>query len=285
MPSFTESAIKRLTGLDPFPLPPIVRTAYPVVFMHGFGLLAGMRRGGHLYPAAAHLRMHGVVAYAPNVAPYNTVSFRAEMWMDRLRHVLTETGSSRVNIIAHSMGGLDARYLISARHMHSEIASLTTISSPHRGTHIAEFILNQPERVREALADLADWLGTRAVVDGEADFRTAIAELTPRHMFEHFNPQVPNHPDVRYRSYGGVAGKGTTIAINPFLRLGNTILYNSEGPNDGIVSLESAKWGVFSGTVRADHASQVGLNFGTGTRFDSNEFYLQIVRDLAADGY
>ncbi|MBT8402004.1 MAG: alpha/beta fold hydrolase, partial [Rhodothermia bacterium] len=258
---------------------------YPVVMMHGFGLLAGMRRGGHLYAAAAHLRMHGVLAFAPNVVPYNTVDVRTGMWIDRLAHVLAETGADKLNLIAHSMGGLDARHLISRHGMHDRIATLTTIATPHRGTHIAEFIVTRPERVRQLLAELADWLGTTAVPEGEADFRTAVAELTPEHMVEHFNRENEDHPAVRYQSYGGAAGKGASVPANPFLRIGNGLLFATEGPNDGIVSVASARWGDYLGTIDADHAAQVGLSFGTGSRFSSNDFFLDLVRRLSSEGF
>ncbi len=229
--------------------------------------------------------MHGVLAYAPNVVPYNTVAVRTEMWIDRIAHVLSETGADKLNLIAHSMGGLDARYLICQHAMHDRIATLTTIATPHRGTHIAEFIVTRPERVRHLLAELADWLGTRAVPEGEADFRTAVAELTPEHMIEHFNRENGDHPAVRYQSYGGAAGKGTVVPANPFLRIGNNLLFATEGPNDGIVSVSSAKWGEYLGTIDADHAAQVGLSFGTGSRFSSNDFFHEVVCRLAAEGY
>ena len=73
-----ENPLRRLVGLDPLPQPPLIRTRHPVVLMHGFGMLAGLRRLGHLHNEAMDLRSHGVPAYAPNVAPYNTVAVRAE---------------------------------------------------------------------------------------------------------------------------------------------------------------------------------------------------------------
>ena len=285
MAKLAESAVRLLTQQDAFPLPRVVRTRYPLVLMHGFGVLAGMRRGGHLYGAAAHLRMHGVLAFAPNVAPYNTVSFRSSMWMDRLNDVLSETGASRVNLVAHSMGGLDGRYLISRAGLHDRVASLTTISTPHHGTYIAEYVLSRPERVREILAKLADWVGTQAVAGAEADFRQALSELTLEHMHSSFNEKVEDHPDIRYRSFAGAAGKGTETPINPILRIGNSILFSAEGLNDGIVSESSAKWGRFEETVAADHAAQVGLSLGLSSRFSSNEFYLRVARELAEAGY
>lgn len=282
---FAETAWHRLTGLAPFPEPHVIRVRYPVVLMHGFGLFASMRRGGHLHQEALNLRSHGVLAYAPNVTAYNTVAVRSEMWKRRLEQIIAESGAERVNLIAQSMGGLDGRYLIAQHGMHSSIASLVTISSPHRGSSVASLVLERPERVRHWLAGIFNWIGDSALEDATSDFLTSVAELTPEHLRETFNPAVPDHPSVRYFSYAGVAGRGTDVPINPFLEFLNRPLYAREGPNDGFVSVESAKWGEFLGTVDADHIQQVGLSFLSRSDFDSNAFYRDIVRHLADEGF
>ena len=126
LPAVADAAIQRIAGLTPFPQPEYLRLRYPVVLMHGFGVLASIRRGGHLHEEAMSLRSHGVLAFAPNVAPYTVVPTRAAMWKERIERVLEETGADKVNLIAHSMGGLDARYLISRMGMHSRVASSGT---------------------------------------------------------------------------------------------------------------------------------------------------------------
>ena len=282
---FAESAWHRLTGLTPFPEPPLIKLRYPLVLMHGFGLIASFRRGGHLHQEALNLRSHGVLAYAPNVTAYNTVAARSQIWRRRLEHVLEETGAERLNLIAQSMGGLDARYLIAHDGLHSSIASLVTVSTPHRGSGVASFVLQRPERVRQWLAGFFNWMGSQALEDATSDFLTSVAELTPEHLAEHFNPHVPDHPSVRYFSYAGVAGKGTDVPINLFLEVLNRPLYAREGPNDGFVSVESATWGEFLGTIDADHVQQVGLTFMSRSDFDSNAFYCDVARHLAQEGF
>ncbi len=272
------------TGLAAFPQPELIRTRYPVVLMHGFGALAALRRGGHLHEEAMHLRGHGVLAFAPNVAPYNTVRVRSATWKQHLNYILEITGAEKLNLIAQSMGGLDARFLISRLGMAPFIESLVTISTPHHGTAIASFVLEQPQRLREVTAAAANWMGTRALPDSEADFMTAVEEFTPEFVCDGFNPKVADHPNVRYWSYAGHAGKGTDIIMNPFLRILNGILYEREGVNDGFVSVSSAKWGKFLGTVEADHAEQVGIQIVPGSRFNSHEFYADVARKLAAEG-
>ena len=231
-----------------------------------------------------HLRGHGVLAFAPNVAPYNTVQIRSQSWKEHLERILEITGAERLNLVAHSMGGLDARYLISQLGMAPRIESLVTISTPHHGTAIASFVLSQPQRLQELTATAANWMGTRSLPGAEADFMTAVEEFTAEVVCDEFNTSVPDNPSVRYWSYAGCAGKGTDVIMNPFLRILNGILYEREGVNDGFVSVESAKWGEFKGTIEADHAAQVGIQIVPGSRFDSHEFYAEVVRELAAEG-
>jgi len=279
------SALQRLTGLQPFPQPSIIPIDVPVVLMHGFGVGASIRRGGHLHKQALHLRSRGVRAIAPNVSPYNTVRSRTATWDERLAHVLAETETDRLVLIAHSMGGLDARYLISEMGWHEVVDVLVTVSTPHRGSAIASLVLDQPDLVRDWVSDVADWVGTHILKDGSADIRTALTELTPEYMETTFNPEVPDHPDVTYWSYGCQAGKGTSVPIAPLFRYLNRYLYEREGLNDGIVSVQSARWGEYQGTVEADHARQVGLTSGLTADFDADAFYTSIVQKLADDGW
>jgi triacylglycerol lipase len=253
--------------------------------MHGFGVMGTLGRAGLLHPVAMHLRRHGVWAYAPNVAPYDTVAARAAMWQTRLEQVRSETGAPRVNLIAHSMGGLDARFLISTLGHHEHVATLTTISAPHRGSSIARVLLDQPERIQALLSGGLDWMGVQVLEDADANFRNAVAELTPEHLANVFNPHVADHPDVVYWSYAGAAGRGTNTPLNPVLFPLNSSLYKREGPNDGFVSLDSAPWGTFLGHLPADHMQQVGIGFPGSSSFNAKAFYTAHVEMLAAQGF
>lgn len=281
----TTSALKRLTGLQPFPQPDVIPVQHPIVFLHGFGVGASFRRGGHLHDEAMHLRSLGVRAFAPNVAPYDTVQVRTRMWEDRLARILEQVNADQVNLVAHSMGGLDARYLISERGWHERVGALVTVSTPHRGSSIATFVLDQPAAVRTRIVEMADWIGTHILEDGSADAHQTLQELTPSYLQNTFNPAVPNHPDVQYWSYGCQAGAGTDLPIDPVLRFFNRYLHEREGVNDGFVSVRSARWGTYLGTVDADHARQVGLSSTLAADFDANAFYASIARHLAEHGF
>lgn len=283
--TFSASALQRLTGLEPLPQPSIIPTRHPVVLLHGFGIGASFRRGGHLHKQAMHLRSRGVRAVAPNVSPYDTVRARTRTWEARLQRVLDETGADRLTMIAHSMGGLDARYLISQMGWHDVVDVLVTVATPHRGSPVASLILDQPETVQDWVTDMANWLGTHVLEDGSANMRQALYELTPAYIEDTFNPKVDDHPDVTYWSYGCQAGEGTSIPVSPLFRYFNKYLFEREGANDGIVSVRSARWGNYLGTVDADHAQQVGISSRLGPPFDADGFYATVARRLAEEGY
>jgi triacylglycerol lipase len=284
MAKLTASAIKRIAGLEPFPQPSYHRTQHPIVLMHGFGLLAFLARGGHLHEEAMHLRLHGLAAFAPNITPYHVIPQRAAMWKERIDVIREQTGAEKVNLIAHSMGGLDARYLISKMGMATHVASLTTISSPHRGSSLAQMALKQPERLRELVRSAANWVGEN-VMEVEADFAAAVESLTPDAVTDSFNIDVPDVEGVWYSSWAGSAGKGALNSINPIFRPFNAWLYSKEGINDGIVSVASARWGEFRGEIEADHLQQIGIEVLAGSSFSSKDFLLSLAVDLAERGF
>jgi len=274
-----QPALERFFQIEPFPQPDVMPTRYPVVLMHGFGMLAALNRAGQLHDVAMDLRSRGVLAYAPNVAPYDTIEERSDMWQQRLWRVQEESKADRMHLIAHSMGGLDARYLVHAFDLQDVVASITTVSTPHRGTAIAEIIREQPDRVQQLLADLVNRMGEVAMAGSHPDASRAVEQLTPAYIQNTFNPATPNHEQVLYRSFAGRAGRGTDVPINPFLRPLNAVLYEREGVNDGYVSVRSARWGAYQGLVDADHTHQIGIKL-TNSDFKHRAFYRRIVNDL-----
>ncbi len=263
-----------------FPEPPVIPLRYPVLLMHGLGALAQPWRKSQLHPIAEHLRQYGIRAYAPNVAPYAPIAQRAERWRRLLLAVLHETRAPKVHLIAHSMGGLDARYLISRLDGYQHVASLTTIATPHRGTSLAQLVLERPAFMRRWMEHLARHLSHLFLPDEPAALLEAVAQLTPAYVTEVFNPEVPDHPNVPCFSWAGMAGPGTTIPITPCIAPLARYIYRHEGLNDGYVSVRSARWGHFSGTLPVDHLRQVGVHLGPGARFDEKAFFLHLCRQL-----
>lgn len=277
-----ENLARRAVALEPFPQPAVVQTRYPVLLMHGFGALANIMQDGVLHDEAMHLRAHGVLAFAPHVNPYDTVATRARTWAHRLDRVLEETGAEKVNLIGFSSGGLEARALAGSLGRADDIASIVTVSAPHAGTPIVDFVLSRPERMRGWAVAVMDFLGRAAYADAPHT-EEALWELSPAFVEETFNPAHPMPEGIFCGSYAGQAGKGTDVPIYPPLVVPNRLLYDLAGVNDGLVPTENARWGEDLGTLDADHAKQIGFRLAPG-EFDSKAFFLQVVRDLAARG-
>lgn len=246
---------------------------HPVVFCHGMLAMTMLRMQvpedcnyfSHLRP---FLRERGIEALYPNVEPTGGVAARAEQLRDLIRHWTDEP----INLITHSMGGLDARYLISHLGMANRVASLTTIAAPHRGTSVADwFCLNYRQRVPLLLALEAFGIN----VDGFRDCRTDVCRT--------FNESTPDAPGVRYFSY---TASVPSSRISPLLRRSWNILTAAEGPNDGLVSMRSAVWGEVIGTLTVDHFAQTpdGLFVRPGEGFDAVSFYSRLIEDLAHRG-
>jgi triacylglycerol lipase len=168
---------------------------------------------------------------------------------------------------------MDARYLITHVGMAERVRSLTTICTPHRGTYLADwFISNYRNRVPLLLAMEAFGVN----VDGFRDCRLDACAA--------FNAATPDMPGVAYFSYGGAVPQSR---VTPFLRRAWTLLTHAEGPNDGMVSLASARWGEYLGTIAADHFAQTpdAVFRRPGEDFDAAGFCFRVIEELARRGF
>lgn len=144
-----------------------------------------------------------------------------------------------VNIIAHSMGGLDCRYLIShLQPKNVNVLSLVTVATPHYGSTFADYLFE--EIGEERLPSVYK------LVEGVGMETGAFAQLTQKYMRDEFNPKTPDDPNVRYFSYGAMVDH--LPFLSPFRHSRKTI-QKLEGPNDGLVSVASSQWGEYKGTL------------------------------------
>lgn len=260
------------------------QTRYPIVLMHGFGAMADAVKGGVFAPIAVRLREAGYDAHAPVVQPYACISERARTWNDHCRRLLGDGDYSALNLVAFSMGGLDARHLVSRLNGYRYVASVTTVSTPHHGTSLAARVLSFPAPLREAVVLPMRLAGQWRYPQWPALVEDALEELTPSYVRNTFNPATPDHETVTYFSYGAYAGKHAPHAANPVLLPNNRMLFADEGINDGFVSTRSARWGRYLGTLHADHAQLIGIPSPV-SRFDADAFYLEVAQHLADAGF
>lgn len=168
----------------------------------------------------------------------------AELLKQSINEVLAETGADKVNLIAHSKGGIDARFAISRLGADQQVASLTTVSTPHHGTAAADIVCGLIPDEENISYKLVDIYG-RLLGDKSPETATAFKELTRAHMKE-FNHDNPNAKDVYYQSYGTHM---LSPLNDPVFALPHELLNRYEGVNDGMVSEASYRWGEFQGVV------------------------------------
>lgn len=280
----TDKWLKRFE-LDEFPEPEIVQLKHPVLLCHGYGAITSLVKPSPLYDVALLLRMHNVLAFAPNIVPYAKIETRAEGWVKLIEQLTDKIPCQKVNIVAHSMGGLDIRYALSNLGIDNRVASLTTVSTPHRGTSLAELTLKTPDAIRDKLGDFLDWMGDRIYPHTKSNSVGSAAQLTRKYITEHFNPATPNIDTIPYYSYTSAVGKGTNQPIRVIARYQNKHIFEAEGPNDGMVSVQSAKWGEHIETSNLSHLEQMNLRVKNGREQLYNAFWLSVVKMLETKGH
>ena len=174
------------------------------------------------------MRRHGFTVFAPRVNFAASVRERAKELAQAVRKILEETESSKVHIIAHSMGGLDARRMIVDEDMQDSVATLTTIGTPHCGTTIADKGLEQAGGlVNFVLKKGLDLTGFR-----DLQTEAALAFNQRAQKAEAENP-------VHYIVYAGKQHKNRVFGL---LKPSWEIIHQKEGENDGLVSVASQSW-------------------------------------------
>lgn len=309
-----------VTPLLPEPSGSVAR--YPILLAHGFN--TSTTNFWRFNDVDVALRADGHTVALGSVPPFDTPAVRATHLADQVDELLEETGAEKVNLVCFSQGGVDCRYLVSPGGLDygDRVATLTTISSPHRGTYVADVavsILPDPGSAPAELIDLiASWYGgTFSDLASDSHFVDAMTSMSEAAMVD-FNQEITDHPEVLYQSWagfsyvGGLPNPSDTISSLCVNARGERVLFWHEGrrdvmdallapaapfiahgdelrPNDGVATVESAKWGEFRGCIPADHLDQVGQirDHGTNRRtgFDFIRFYRYIASDLADMGY
>ena len=284
---------------------------FPIVFMHGMGGFEKL----HLGPANLSYweGLRGALAkdgeymvFVTEAPPYDTSEVRAAAVAKQIDEILKQTGAAKVNLVAHSQGGLDARVLASPAGLGygKKIGGIVTIATPHRGSRVADSLLGSLGGlpIDDAANGLLGLLQKTAYdLQSDANLRAQATELTESYMAKTFNTKYVDAPGVYYGSYAGrtnrASGKGAcdgALLPNEPSKLDDvqavlfaTTLYleDKKGvPNDGLVTVESAKWGEFIQCVPADHLKEIGMNDPAGGAFEHTDLFRATVAHLRSRG-
>ena len=259
----------------------IVSLKYPVVLAHG--ILAHDRKSlidfwGRIPEV---LRSHSIKVFFGNIDAWGDYKSNALLLKENIDRILSETKTEKVNIIAHSKGGIDSRYLIWKHDFGDKVASLTTICTPHHGAEIADLIFMKKivhtPNVRNVLKTFGEWYG-----DTNPDMYNVNYQLTTFKMKE-FNEQVIMDEKVYYKSV-------YTTMKNAFndLMLFYSYLYIKKisGANDGVVSEKSAIWSPnIKKFEKISHFEIIDYKKHKISGIQIPDIYMDIARELGEMGF
>jgi triacylglycerol lipase len=234
-----------------------------IVLVHGILGFREKFRIEYFRGVAALLREKGHRVIAPVLDPTRGIKFRAIQLRDQINQGLANGGldpTLKTHIVAHSLGGLDSRWVLSPANpdrIQTSIRSLTTISTPHRGSPIADLI-DSPRKLLAFVGLHANPL--QALLSAVGISLDGLSDLTTKSCQE-FVGACPNNDAVVYFSVAGSGRSGFPETAAVFLLPHKYLSALIGKPNDGMVTVDSAHWGTFDGnTWLADHFEEVGNN-------------------------
>jgi len=334
MPRVGEVAVSSLIRALRRPPTALETSCKPIVLMHG---IAGFREidpfGWNVLEYFTGVRQFlgamGYQVFAPEVSPFEDPLDRAGQWMSAIDEILEKTGADKVHLIGHSQGGLDARVLVAPPpsgppvitplgRLHGlgygpKVASLTTISTPHFGSAIAdEFESGEPvyEEAFERLFNLVSIIA-RASTGKQQDVKRAVRSLSHRYINDYFNEIIEDNPNVPCYAIAGDPNHVDVVhrILRPtYMALNAIDPSDGGGPNDSLVTVASSFFGNLPpayehlggphiaskrrthwqpiGAIEADHIAQVGiqLRLPKYRPYDHLAFFAGLAQRLD-DGY
>ncbi|SFR57400.1 esterase/lipase family protein [Anaeromicropila populeti] len=265
----------------------ICKTKYPLLLVHGV-FFRDFRYFNYWGRIPKELENNGAAVYYGNQQSAASVEDCGKELAQRIQEIVEKTGCEKVNIIAHSKGGLDSRYAISMLGAAKYTASLTTINTPHRGCEFADYLLGKISEKKQQMIANAYNSALRKVGDTNPDFLKAVFDLTADACKKR-NELIKDVEGVYYQSIGSKLSHALSgrFPLNFSYHLVNYF----DGANDGLVGEDSFPWGTkvqflsSKGNRGISHGDVIDLNRENINDFDVREFYVGLVKELKEMGY
>ena len=218
------------------------KTKYPVLLVHGMGF-RDRKIFNYWGRIPKELEKRGCRIFYGNQDANATVHDNAVMIRKSLDYALEKSGSDKVNIIAHSKGGIDSRYLISTLGEYKKVASLSTVDSPHNGSETVDFLMKFPDILVKATGKITDFF-MYIQGDRKPDSYQVFYELTTDYM-KKFNAENPDISGVYYQSFGFCMKSPFSDLIMAFPY--SVIKHIEHADTDGLLTERAMRWTNFRG--------------------------------------
>jgi len=268
----------------------VCKTRYPILMVHGvfFRDFKYLNYWGRI---PAELEKNGATVYYGNHQSAASVTNSARELADRIRQITDETGCGKVNVIAHSKGGLDIKTAVAKLGIADKVASIITVNTPHKGCEFAEYLLGKaPESLKDSVARAYNST-LRKLGDPDPDFIAAVTDLTAsgcKTIWDKTQDFDYKNAGIYTASIGSCMKKAASGAFP--LNMSYHLVKMFDGPNDGLVGEGSFKWGEDyrflenKKTRGISHGDMIDLNRENIPGFDVREFYVELVSALKKRG-
>lgn len=259
----------------------MVSTKYPVVLVHGM-----MAKDFTFWRAFRGIRdflqNQQIAVYVTNQDGVGSVETNAAQLKEEILEILEKENCDKVNLIAHSKGGVDARYMISCLDMGPHVASLTTLSTPHHGSGLSARLLKMPKVLAKTIAGVSNFF-YRLCGDKQPDIMQLGLDLTQEAMTR-FNETAGNAPGVYYQSFSSTAPDKKAFLLHIPYQFSRQC---EQDDTDGMVSVSSSQWGNYRGSVggNVDHFQMAGIYGSKKRLIGVGLFYLHIIQELQEMGF
>lgn len=254
---------------------------YPIVLVHGV-IIKDFRFFRAFGRIEKSLRALGYRVYTADIDGFGTIESNAVQLKQHIARILIEENADKVNVIAHSKGGLDTAYLINALGGEHCVASLTALCTPFRGSIIATKILGLPRPLLRLVAFALN-VCYKIFGDKHPDALKVCEQLAYRPTTE--EPKI-NHADKLYvQSYSAVLEKKRhDFLMSIPLAFSRHFVPNDN--SDGLVAESSAALGDYKGAVDGSisHSQIVDILPGKKNKDKIIAFYSGIARELSERG-
>jgi triacylglycerol lipase len=255
---------------------------YPVVLVHG--LIAHDRPSIIKFwgKIPKVLRESGAKVFFGNTDSWGDYESNAGILKTTIDNVLSETNSEKVNIIAHSKGGLDSRFLIWKYDYGGKVASLTTVSTPHHGAELADLLYKQ-KIIHSKIAKQALIAFGKLYGDKNPDLLKVNYQLTTEYM-QKFNNEVVTDGRVHYQSMYTVMKNSSD---DPVFFHCHRYIQKISGDNDGFVSEYSAQWSNNIVKIEGEisHAESFDIKMKKKPGLNIPGIYKKIIYGLSEKGF
>lgn len=255
---------------------------YPIILVHGI-MLKDIWHFKAFGKIEKILKSKGYHVYTSPHDGLGTIENNANQIKTFVLNIMEKENAQKVNIIAHSKGGLDSLYMIDRLHMSQHVASVTFLSTPHKGSIVASKLYEMPKLFRNPLAF---WLNViyKFAGDKKPDALAACKSLkrSDNLVFECFE----SHDGIYMQSYSSEMEKSQDDFV-----MGIPLLFSRhfEGePSDGMVSVESSRYANYRGNATEhsiSHTQIVDFMVNKNKKEKVYGFYTALCEELEKLGY